>query len=692
MPSRRPGCPPCSRDAEELPTTPSEAELLALTERLVASEGELEDATRRLRAATTRRRRAETAYSALVDNSLQGLLILQGGRLIFTNQVLCDLTGYTDAELRAMSRSDMPSFVHPDDRDDVDGIWRSSDPTTRFEARAIRKDGTIFWGEFFASLIRYNDDDAIQAVIIDVTARKATENAAREMSTWHRTVIDLSPDMVIAHIGWEIVLANRAAADLLGFAAPDDLIGLNVLDFPIPGVQEIHEARYQRLISGDDIEPFEAQVMGLDGTPRYLGVHATLTRFKGEPTVLIVGHDVTEKKIAELALQQAHAELERRVAERTVQLAIANAGLQAQVAARERVEVELRRTSAEIQGLYAVATLTLQQGSLGPMVNAVLDQVWVLIKPDAAWVHLIEAGTALTAHRGLSDNPSASAEAALREVIDQTNAEVIWTGSLKTELCDQRPPSPTNFHPNSPPFQIVALPIHDGRRTVGALGVFSQNYSEDAKHITQQDLRFLQSLTRQISMTVENTHLAEARAEVELLRQMDELRSDLIANFSHELKSPLGVIKFSSTTLMREDVDFRRDMQMELLSDIVSQTDHLSHIVEQILELGKLQSSNLQLRLEPTDLAELCGRVTRSVHGRSPRHEISLDFDPPEIVVNTDAQRIGEVVNNLLDNAVRYSPGGGGREDPRPDPRWTRLGHHHRRGNRHHRGGLAPHL
>jgi len=44
---------------------------------------------------------------------------------------------------------------------------------------------------------------------------------------------------------------------------------------------------------------------------------------------------------------------------------------------------------------------------------------------------------------------------------------------------------------------------------------------------------------------------------------------------------------------------------------------------------------------------------------RSPHHEISLDFDPPEIVINADAQRIGEVVNNLLDNAVKYSPGGG---------------------------------
>ena len=649
---------PCNRHAENLPA-PSQAELLALTERLATREAELENATVRLCAANARRWSAETAYSALVDNSLQGLLILQGGQLIFTNQVLCDLTGYTDAELRAMSRSELLNLIHPDERDGFDKIWRSPDPASHFEARPVRQDGTIFWGEFFPSLIRYNDEDAIQAVVLDVTARKAAEDAHREMSDWHRTVIDLSPDMIIAHIGWEIVLANRAAADLLGFATPDDLIGLNVLDFPIASGQEIHETRYQRLISGHDIEPFEAQVMGPNGTPKYVSVHATLTHLRGQPTVLIVGHDVTEKRLAELALRQAHAELERRVEERTVELAIANADLQAQVAARERVEVELRRTNAEIQGLYAVATLTPQQDSLGPVVHAVLDQVWALIKPDAAWVHLIEAGTTLTADRGLSGNPAADSEAAFTKIIDPTNVEVMRTGALKIELRNERTPSPPNLHPSPPPLQIVALPILDGRHTVGVLGVYSQNDSDDGKQITQQDMRFLQSLTRQISMTVENTHLAEAEAEVELLRQVDELRSDLIANFSHELKSPLGVIKFSSTTLMREDVDFGRDMQMELLSDIVNQTDHLSHIVEQILELGKLGSSSLQLRLEPTGLSELCERVTRSVRRRSPRHEISLDFDPPEIVINADAQRIGEVVSNLLDNAIRYSPGGG---------------------------------
>jgi len=274
MPSQRPGHPRCDRGAADLSPSRRGAELLALTERLTTREAELDEVTRRLHAENARLQNAETAYGALANNSLQGLLILQRGRLIFTNQVLCDLTGYTDAELRAMSRSEMLGFVHQDDRDDVHEIWRSSKPTTRFEAGAVRKDGTVFWADFFASLIRYNDDDAIQAVVIDVTARKAAENATRSSHAWHRTVIDLSPDVIVAHIGWEIVLANRAAADLLGFAAPADLIGLNVLDFPIASGQEIHEARYQRLISGHDIGPFEAQVMGPDGSRGIVEAHA----------------------------------------------------------------------------------------------------------------------------------------------------------------------------------------------------------------------------------------------------------------------------------------------------------------------------------------------------------------------------------------------------------------------------------
>lgn len=94
----------------------SESELRALTERLAASEGGLKEATRRLRAADERRGSAVTAHRALVDINLQALLILQGGRPIFTNQVPCHLPGYFEAELRAVSRSELLSLIHPDGR------------------------------------------------------------------------------------------------------------------------------------------------------------------------------------------------------------------------------------------------------------------------------------------------------------------------------------------------------------------------------------------------------------------------------------------------------------------------------------------------------------------------------------------------------------------------------------------------
>lgn len=114
MCGQRPRCPQCDSPAENVPPGPSETELLVSSESPDAREAALQEATRRLYAENARRKGTEAACIALVDNSLQGFLILHGGRLVFTNQALCDLAGYTDAELcgRATRLGDRRSPRH----------------------------------------------------------------------------------------------------------------------------------------------------------------------------------------------------------------------------------------------------------------------------------------------------------------------------------------------------------------------------------------------------------------------------------------------------------------------------------------------------------------------------------------------------------------------------------------------------
>jgi len=127
----------------------------------------------------TEHRRAEEAYHALVEHSLQGSIILQDNRIVFANPAICEISGYSYEELRALPPEDVRNLIHPDDQDEVWGRVRdrfAGEPVPpRNEFRVVRKDGTVRWLEAHASTIAYGGRPALQVAYLDVTDRKRAE-------------------------------------------------------------------------------------------------------------------------------------------------------------------------------------------------------------------------------------------------------------------------------------------------------------------------------------------------------------------------------------------------------------------------------------------------------------------------------------------------------------------------------------
>jgi PAS domain S-box-containing protein len=127
----------------------------------------------------TGRKRAEEAYRAVVDHSLQGLIIIQDFRMVFANQAFAEISGYTIEELLSLSPEKVQALVHPEDQALVWGRFQerlAGKPVPqRYEYRGFRKDGAVRWLEMFASPIEYHGKPAVQAAIIDITERKQAE-------------------------------------------------------------------------------------------------------------------------------------------------------------------------------------------------------------------------------------------------------------------------------------------------------------------------------------------------------------------------------------------------------------------------------------------------------------------------------------------------------------------------------------
>jgi PAS domain S-box-containing protein len=144
-------------------------------------------------------------------------------------------------------------------------------------------------------------------------------------------------------------------------------------------------------------------------------------------------------------------------------------------------------------------------------------------------------------------------------------------------------------------------------------------------------------------------------------RALEQIRQDLVSTVSHELRTPLAAIYGSALTLAREDLQLEEAMHKKLLEVIVEESTRLADIVNDLLLASQLDAGRLELHVEPCDAHALAASVLDAARTHLPEGmRVSLDSgqqDVPRVVA--DEGQLRQVLTNLIDNAVKYSPGGG---------------------------------
>ena len=144
-------------------------------------------------------------------------------------------------------------------------------------------------------------------------------------------------------------------------------------------------------------------------------------------------------------------------------------------------------------------------------------------------------------------------------------------------------------------------------------------------------------------------------------RALDELKNDFIATVSHELRTPLAAIYGCSQTLRREDIELAEEDEARLLEVISQESERLTRIVGDILLANQLDAGRLKFKQREVDLACIAREAIEELRATLvAREDISFELVAPEsMVVYGDEDKLRQVLLNLVDNAVKYSPGGG---------------------------------
>jgi len=581
-----------------------------------------------------------------LETVVDGIITIDANGLIQTaNPAAESIFGYTAEELKDQNvKMLMPepyaaehdgylhNYLSTGDRK-VIGIGR--------EVTGKHKEGSTFPMELAVSEMEVNGERMFTGIVRDISERKRVESEIHDREQRIGTLIDTIVDgIIVIDSKGAIQTFNPAAESLFGYHS-GEVQGRNInILMPKPYAAEHDGYLHNYLTTGTKkIIGIGREVTGRrkDGSTFPMELAVSEMEVKGERMFTGIVRDISERKEAEAALAEKTHALE--------------------------VTAAFERSQSQVMALFSsnfdtTEVFQLVLGVLADIHGFPVSAVYLLDE----WNGMLKC----VASRGMPEDSS-------REL--KSGSGLIGQVAMDGKPIILSAPEDMPFRIDTGlfpvvPAAVVASPVIYGEKVLGVLALSSM------QPFSVNELGFIERLTDQMGISLNNLNQyhdlkalseqykqrgSEISQKNRQLEQANRLKTEFLANMSHELRTPLNAIIGFSEVLKDELLGKLNDEQADYMNEIFGSANHLLSLINDILDLSKIEAGKMELYLGPVNVSELLQNALSVVKEKAHNHHISLALDVGDDIglMQVDGRKLKQIVYNLLSNAVKFTPDGG---------------------------------
>jgi PAS domain S-box-containing protein len=588
-------------------------------------------------------------YRQIVESAYAGIwLIDTKGKTLYVNRRFSEMLGYAVDEILGKSFYD---FMTEEDKKIAEKNMdrRRHGIPENHDFKFLKKDGSPLWTLISTNPL-FTDDGQVKgalAIVLDITERKQDEKTRTDLLSQSRSFLDSLieniPLMVFVKDAKNLrfVRLNRAGEDLIGHPR-SELMGKNDRDFfPDEQANAFIEKDREVLKGRSIIDIPEEQLQSRNQGVRILHTKKIpLVDAKGNPEYLLgISEDITEKK---------------KIEDDRMRLL------------REKAIHEEREKQSQRYAFFSEASAIL--GSSFDYHTSLKNLAEFMVPRLCDWCHFTIIKDENTAERTVAFHRDVEKNNLLQETLKNSpigpytagSAHMIATGEshlyspvndaqLRHETSDE---NMFHFYQQMGCAHFLRVPMVARRGVLGMIGLFTIHPDRPF----DEDLKFqAEELGRRAGTAIENALLYEEA------RRAIEIRDEFLSIASHELKTPITSLRLQLQMSQRQ-VNPELNQQpppekiLKVLSNAITQVDRLTHLIEDLLDVSRIQAGKVSFNFAPTDLSALVQDVIERYADplRLAGCTLSTQLEPA-IFVSADRDRIEQVLVNLISNAMKYA-------------------------------------